>query len=114
MARINPGLGGRGTVTTIERRPHPPSHFEMHEMRIQKADNGGFVVHHHLQLKKRHENKEDYMGGYKEPETHVVPNPQALMSHMKKHFGGTKVAPAAASPAPDPNDAVEEGEADNR
>ena len=67
--KVRPGLGGRGTVTSIESMKHPNSHFEIGSMNIKKADDGSFVMEHRMELKKKHQGKEMYHGSYREPET---------------------------------------------
>ena len=107
MATIKAGVGGRGTSTVIERKEHPKSHFEIGEMRIQKAHDGSFVIKHDMRLKKRHEGKgEEYMHSYREPETHTAQNPKELMAHVQKHLGGGK---AAAAEAETPEEEMAEG-----
>ncbi len=106
MNKVSPGLGGRGTAMSIERKEHPKGHFEIGEMRIQKAHDGSFVIKHEMRLKKRHEGKEDYYGSYKEPETHTAQSKEELMKHVQKHFGGGK---KAASEAETPEEEAAEG-----
>ncbi len=98
---VKRGLGGQGTVATMESEAqHPSSHYEMKEMHIKKADDGSFVMRHEMGLKKRHMGKPGYSQGYRsenpEPEIHTAGNVAELMAHTKKHFGGkSKSAPAA-------------------
>lgn len=91
MAKVKPGLGGKGTVMSMASAKHPDSHFEMNSMNIKKADDGSFVVEHRMQLKKKHEGKDMYHGSYREPEVHTAANEKDLMVHVGKHFGGKKV-----------------------
>ncbi len=86
MSKITTGLGGRGTVTTIERKKHPKSHFEMTGMNIKKSDDGSFVIEHRTQLKKKYDNNEMYMGSYREPETHTAKDADELISHVSSHL----------------------------
>lgn len=92
MAKVKPGLGGKGTVMSMASTKHPDSHFEMNSMNIKKADDGSFVVEHRMQLKKKHEGKDMYHGSYREPEVHTAANGKDLMAHVGKHFGGMKAA----------------------
>jgi hypothetical protein len=78
----------------------------MNSMDIEKAADGSFVMKHHLSLKKKHESKDGFHGGYREPETHTAANAKELMAHVQKHFGG-KVGPMTADKG-----AVKPGEAD--
>ncbi len=89
MAKVTEGIGGRGSVTTIERKAHPKSHFEMTGMNIKKADDGSYVIEHRVQLKKKFDNMHDqYMGSYREPDTHTANNEAELKSHIEKHMKG--------------------------
>ena len=111
--KITAGMGGRGAVTTMERTEHPNSHFEMHEMRIEKAKDGSFAIHHHMRLKKKHEGKDEFRGGYREPELHTAGDAKELAAHVLKHFGGAKVAKAASQDSePDSGDENEASEAE--
>ena len=90
MAKITPGVGGRGTVTVIERKKHPDSHFELGELRIEKAHDGSFIIKHHMRLKKQHQDSEEYMHGYRDEETHTTPDADGLVAHLRQQFGKKK------------------------
>ncbi len=108
MAKVSAGIGGRGTVTSMERKSHPNSHFEIGEMRIQKAHDGSFVIKHDMRLKKKHEGKgEEYMGSYREPETHTAASKEELMAHVQKHYGGKAKGKESEPDANDENEAEE-------
>lgn len=97
MASVKAGLGGKGAVTSIESSRHPDSHFEMASMNIKKADDGSFVVEHRMQLKKKHDGKNDGMvGSWREPEVHTAASKEDLMAHVGKHFGFKKSLPKDA------------------
>lgn len=98
MNRIKAGVGGAGTEMTMESQPHPPSHFEMHRMDVEKADDGSFVMKHRMRLKKKHEGKDGFHHGYMDDKVHTAANTKELMAHMQKHFGA-KMAPAGSSDA---------------
>ncbi len=108
MVKLTTGVGGRGTSMSMERKPHPNSHFELGHMRIERANDGSFVINHRMRLKKKHEGKGDeYSGGYREEETHTAGDTKELMAHVKKHFGGKMNVPAAGAPVgaePDADD----------
>ncbi len=113
MNHVKAGVGGRGTVMEMDtHKPHPASHYEIGEMRVKKAQDGSFVIHHHMQLKKRHMAKPSFETGWDarnpEPEVHTAADHKELMAHMKKHFAPKGVP---ATPQPD-NEAEEAGEPD--
>lgn len=90
--KVSKGVGGRGSVATMDSARHPDNHFEMTGMNIKKADDGSYVIEHRKQLKKKHDGKNEFYGGYREPETHTAANHEELMAHIEKHFGGKKKA----------------------
>jgi len=95
MAKVTAGIGGRGTVTSIDRKRHPKSHFEMTGMNIKRADDGSFVIEHRRQLKKKYDDSEEYIGSYREPETHTAKDESELKSHIAKYMGGVGKESAA-------------------
>lgn len=103
--KVEPGVGGRGVAVSIERKPHPESHFEAHEMRVEKNDDGTFNIRKHKRLKKHFENSENFTNSYREPETASAANVEEVMQHMQNHFGGgkKKAAPVVAQ-EPDADD----------
>ena|ERR1700726_4880207 len=68
-----------------------------HEMHVRRGHSGGFIVKHH--------HAPDDQGMVPESEEHVVPDMDALQSHMQEGMGdqppvgGMPAAPAAAGPA---------------
>lgn len=112
--KVRPGLGGMGAVTMMEpEKPHPANHYEINEMRIQKAKSGGYVIHHHMALKKKFAGKPGYQTGYEtrnpEPEMHTAADSKELMAHIKKHFGASKEMVPQASAEDEMGEREDEG-----
>ncbi len=109
--RVKTGLGGQGVVTMAEpNEPHPNKHFEMKTMRIEKAADGSFIIHHEMGLKKSAMGKAGYDNGYmsreRNDEVHTAAGPSELVAHIKKHFGAKK----SKEMTPKPSDEDETGE----
>jgi hypothetical protein len=105
--KISPGLGGRGSVVSMEQsKPHPANHFEPDESHVRKMDDGTFSIRHEMKLKKKHQGKEGFHGSYPDPKTATAPNAAAMVANLKKHFGGGKMAmaPAMGQEEPDADD----------
>jgi hypothetical protein len=85
--KISKGVGGRGSVVSIERRPHPDSHFEPSEVRIRRLDDGTFNIRKEKRLKAKHDNSEGFMGSYREPEECSAGNCDEMMQKVGQHFG---------------------------
>ena len=105
-AKVSPGLGGRGSVVSMEQsKPHPAGHFEPDESHVRKMDDGTFSIRHEMKLKKKHQNKEGFHGSYPDPKTATAPNAAAMVANLKKHFGGAmpQGAPGAGA-EPDADD----------
>lgn len=108
--KVKPGLGGRGAVTSMESMKHPNSHFEIESMNIKRAHDGSFVMEHRMGLKKKHQGKDEFHGGYREPETHTAADEKELMAHVGKHYGKVKGVPATPKPAAEDESAGEPGQ----
>lgn len=84
MSRSKSGMGGGKSKSK--------SSSKAHEMHIKRAHGGGYVVTHH-KAKKHPMDDSD-------PETHVVPDAEALQAHVQGAMGDQ---PPAGTPMPDPN-----------
>lgn len=95
--KISSGLGGRGSHVEMSSKQHPASHFQTDEVRVKQADDGSFVIHRHMSLKKKHEGRDGFHGGYKEPEMSTAQSHAEMMKTVGKHFGKMKEAATDAA-----------------
>ncbi len=99
--KISAGLGGRGSHVEMSSKQHPASHFKTDEVRVKQADDGSFVIHRHMSLKKAHEGRDGFHGGYKEPEMSTAQNHKEMMATVGKHFG-KKAEPGGSGQGAEP------------